>query len=44
MQPSLQDAIEKNVSAALAEDVGTGDLTAALLPAGTQAQASIIAR
>ncbi|HZW59920.1 MAG TPA: carboxylating nicotinate-nucleotide diphosphorylase [Woeseiaceae bacterium] len=36
----LADAVAR----ALAEDVGTGDLTAALIPAGAQARARIIAR
>jgi nicotinate-nucleotide pyrophosphorylase (carboxylating) len=41
--PDLQSAIEKNVRDALAEDVGSGDLTAALLPPA-DAVASIITR
>lgn len=36
--------IAEQVRAALAEDVGNGDLTAALIPVGTQATASIISR
>ena len=36
--------VAQNVSAALAEDVGCGDLTAALIPASQQAQATIISR
>lgn len=40
---SLADEIEKNVTAALAEDVGAGDLTADLVPNKTS-QATIIAR
>lgn len=32
--PPLQDAVDANVAAALAEDLGTGDVTAALLPDG----------
>jgi nicotinate-nucleotide pyrophosphorylase (carboxylating) len=37
-------AIEHNVSAALEEDVGSGDLTAGLVDPGTRAGASIITR
>lgn len=40
----LAAEINNNVSRALAEDVGTGDLTALLLPAGQTASASIISR
>lgn len=40
----LAAKINNNVSRALAEDVGTGDLTALLLPAGQTASASIISR
>jgi nicotinate-nucleotide pyrophosphorylase (carboxylating) len=36
--------IAEQVKAALAEDIGKGDLTAALIPAGTRASASIISR
>lgn len=36
--------IAEQVRAALAEDVGNGDLTAALIPVGTQATAKIISR
>jgi nicotinate-nucleotide pyrophosphorylase (carboxylating) len=36
--------IGATVAAALAEDVGTGDLTAALVPAGRQGRATIITR
>jgi nicotinate-nucleotide pyrophosphorylase (carboxylating) len=36
--------IGETVAAALAEDVGTGDLTAALVPAGRQGRATIITR
>ncbi len=36
--------IAEQVRAALAEDMGDGDLTAALIPAGTQATATIISR
>ena len=42
---SLLDAeIEHNVARALAEDVGSGDLTAQLVPANAQARATVIAR
>lgn len=40
----LEAAIKANVSAALAEDVGDGDLTAALIPADAMATAQIITR
>ena len=40
----LQEEIERNVSAALAEDVGSGDLTAQLVPAGVLTRATVIAR
>lgn len=41
---SLQSSIEQEVRRALAEDIGSGDITAALIPAERQAQASIISR
>ncbi|NLY58321.1 MAG: nicotinate-nucleotide diphosphorylase (carboxylating), partial [Gammaproteobacteria bacterium] len=41
---SLQSSIEEEVRRALAEDVGTGDITAALIPAERQARATIISR
>ncbi len=44
MQTELQAIIRDNVAAALAEDVGSGDLTAALVPAGSRARARIVAR
>jgi len=40
----LSEAIEQNVASALAEDIGGGDLTATLVPAGSDASASIFAR
>ena len=40
----LAAEINNNVSQALAEDVGTGDLTALLIPAGKTASASVISR
>ena len=36
--------LAQNVRAALAEDIGTGDVTAALIPATQQAEATIISR
>ncbi|MEQ8206759.1 MAG: carboxylating nicotinate-nucleotide diphosphorylase [Woeseia sp.] len=44
MQTALQAVIEDNVNAALSEDLGSGDLTAALVPADQIADARIIAR
>lgn len=38
------DLVNDSVARALAEDVGTGDLTAALIPAAQHAQATIISR
>ena len=38
------EQIEAQVRATLDEDIGTGDLTAALLPAGRQARAEVITR
>ena len=45
-QPSSpdQDAVLANVRAALAEDVGSGDITAALIPQGNTASARVITR
>ncbi len=40
----FNDIVSANVALALAEDVGTGDLTATLIPATQQAQATIISR
>ena len=40
----LAAEIERNVDAALAEDVGSGDLTAQLVPAGGVTQATVISR
>lgn len=40
----LTQEIENNVSAALSEDVGAGDLTASLVPAGSRGRARVIAR
>ena len=41
---NLAAEIERNVAAALAEDVGTGDRTALLTPLSTQARAQVICR
>lgn len=41
---SLDEEIERNVAAALAEDVGTGDLTAQLVPGNRISRATVIAR
>lgn len=38
------DLVNDSVARALAEDIGTGDLTAALIPAAQHAQATIISR
>lgn len=40
----LDDEIERNVAAALAEDVGDGDLTARLVPADVLTRATVVAR
>lgn len=40
----LTREIDRNVAAALAEDVGSGDVTAALTPAALQARARVVAR
>ncbi len=42
--PALSLAFEANVRAALAEDIGTGDWTAMLVPADAKARASVIVR
>jgi nicotinate-nucleotide pyrophosphorylase (carboxylating) len=44
--PSLDisPVVRANVRTALDEDIGSGDLTAQLIPAGTQAQATVITR
>lgn len=44
MQTELQAVIRDNVAAALAEDIGSGDLTAALVEPGVRARAEILAR
>lgn len=40
----LRIEIQRSVAASLAEDVGTGDLTARLIPAATQARGRVITR
>ena len=40
----LERQIERDVEAALAEDVGSGDLTAQLVPADSSGRATVIAR
>lgn len=42
--PDHTDSLVASVRAALAEDVGSGDLTAALVPAGQRAEATVITR
>ena len=42
--PTLKDDITKIVAISLAEDIGAGDITAQLIPAGEQAEARIITR
>lgn len=44
MKPALPTDIVDTVRRALAEDVGAGDLTAALIPAGAHARAMVITR
>lgn len=44
MDRHLLDQVAADVARALAEDVGSGDLTAALVPAGRQARATIVCR
>ncbi len=40
----LQEAVLLNAAAALSEDIGTGDLTASLLPAARSAHARVVSR
>jgi nicotinate-nucleotide pyrophosphorylase (carboxylating) len=42
--PELGPEIERNVSAAIAEDLGPGDLTAKLIPAGQRGRARVVTR
>ena len=44
IDPNLLTAVAANVRAALAEDVGSGDISAALIDANTQARARVITR
>jgi len=41
---AFNNLVSANVALALAEDIGTGDLTAALIPAAQQVQATIVSR
>ena len=41
---NLHDEIHDNVTRALQEDIGTGDLTASLIPGGKELSASVISR
>ncbi len=41
---AFRDLVNQQVAAALTEDIGTGDLTASLLPAAQQARATIVTR
>ncbi len=42
--PALAAAFEANINAALAEDIGSGDWTAMLLPEATQVSAKVVVR
>lgn len=44
MESELSSAVAANVTAALAEDIGSGDLTAGLISAGTRARARLLCR
>ena len=44
LDPELRADLDRLVTEALAEDVGSGDITAQLIPAGTAARARIITR
>lgn len=41
---ALPPDLDEQVARALAEDIGSGDLTASLIPAGTRARATVISR
>ena len=41
---SLNEAVSSNVTQALAEDLGAGDISASLIDANTQASARVITR
>ncbi len=44
MSPELKQSIDQSVDIALAEDVGSGDITAQLIPEDKQARAKVITR
>ncbi len=44
LHPDLQQALQRNVTDALSEDVGAGDLTGLLVPATTQVRAQVVVR
>jgi nicotinate-nucleotide pyrophosphorylase (carboxylating) len=44
LPPPPRDAVERDVRAALEEDIGSGDVTADLLPSGARARARVITR
>lgn len=44
LTPELQQAVTDNVKAALAEDIGSGDITARLIPPEQKAKATVITR
>ncbi|ACT49859.1 carboxylating nicotinate-nucleotide diphosphorylase [Methylovorus glucosotrophus] len=44
LSPELQSAIQRNIEAAIAEDIASGDLTASLVPADQHAHATLISR
>jgi len=43
-EPELKDVIRDDVMHALAEDIGTGDITAALIPESQRSKATVISR
>jgi nicotinate-nucleotide pyrophosphorylase (carboxylating) len=44
LSTELQSAIQRNIEAAIAEDIASGDLTASLVPADQHAHATLISR
>ena len=44
LSPELQSAIQRNIEAAITEDIASGDLTASLVPADQHAHATLISR
>jgi len=44
LSPELKSAIQRNIEAAIAEDIASGDLTASLVPADQHAHATLISR